>query len=136
MAPVAAFCHDDGVSTAGAGRQHASHDPAESAERAESRAPSAAPAGFAGMLLQVQQSGGNAMAVRLMRAASAGSTAPADSTTPADDVADRISRRIGGGESLTPAVQERFGDVGGGDALAAVRVHRDAEAADLARSVG
>ena len=130
MASVALLCHDDRVSTAGAGRQHASHGATESVGRAESREPGPALTGFAGMLLRVQQTGGNAMAVRLMRSATA------DSGVSSEDVAGRIGRRVGGGESLAPDLQQRFGDAGGGDALAGVRVHRDAEAADLARSVG
>jgi uncharacterized protein DUF4157 len=79
------------------------------------------------MLLRVQQAGGNAMAVRLMRSAA---------TADAEDIAGKIGRRVGGGESLPRDLQQRFGDAGGGDALTNVRVHRDAGAADLARSVG
>jgi hypothetical protein len=130
MAPAAPLCHHDRVSIAGARRRHASHGAAGSAEHTESREPGPALTGFAGVLLRVQQTGGNAMALRLMRSAAADPGA-----SPAD-VAGRIDRRLGGGESLAPDLRQRFGEGGGGGPPAGVRVHRDAEAADLARSVG
>lgn len=122
--------HAEGVSTAGAEREHAAQPATEQTARPEHRGPGPALTGFAGMLQRVQQTGGNAMAVRLLRA---GAGEPDASF---EDVADRVDRQIGGGESLAPAVRQRFGAAAGGDALDGVRVHRDAEAADLARAVG
>ncbi|MBD7919947.1 DUF4157 domain-containing protein [Cellulomonas sp. Sa3CUA2] len=79
-------------------------------------------------LTRLQEAGGNAMTVRLLRATAAGRDVDAA-------VADRIGARAGRGERLAPDLQGRFGDVAGHDAVAGVRVHRDAEAADLARAV-
>jgi hypothetical protein len=118
------------VSTAGAERERASQGATESAGRAQAREPGPALTGFAGLLLRVQQTGGNAMAVRLMRSIAG------DSGASFEDVAGRVNRQIGSGESLAPEVRQRFGDAAGGDALDGVRVHRDAEAADLARAIG
>jgi hypothetical protein len=82
------------------------------------------------MLMRVQETGGNAMAVRLMRSAD-GSAA-----LTLDGVGDRVESRLGGGEHLAPDLQQRYGDLAGDGDLTGVRVHRDAEAAELARSVG
>ncbi|UZN02887.1 DUF4157 domain-containing protein [Cellulomonas sp. S1-8] len=119
------------MSTAGAARRHAPVGATlRRTDRADSRAPAWSPTGPAAVLEQLQQVGGNAMTVRLVRSLATGPGAPAD------ELAGRISGRVGGGERLAPDLQRRYGDVVGPDALAGVRVHRDAESADLARSLG
>jgi hypothetical protein len=82
-------------------------------------------------LMRLQATGGNAMVGRLLRSVADGGDA---ASAPGDELAARIQRRLGRGEPLPAEVPERFGPALGA-ALTGVRIHRDAEAADLAREV-
>jgi hypothetical protein len=86
--------------------------------------------GLAGQLLRMQGTVGNATVLRLLRDSGL-LAAPPDP----GDVAGRIRDRLGGGEELPGAVRERIAPAVDAP-LGEVRVHRDAEAANLAGEVG
>jgi len=86
--------------------------------------------GPAQMLMRAQQAGGDAMTSRLLRSSGdeAGTAGP-------NAVAERIIRRLGRGGGLGSNLLQRY-EPAAGRSLGDVRVHRDAEAADLAQAVG
>jgi hypothetical protein len=109
------------------GRERLSRHSGDESDRPHPAAAGPALSGPARVLLRVQDTGGNAMAGRLLRAAS-GPAGP-------DAVAERIMGRAGHGEALDPGLRQQYEPVAGGS-LGHVRVHRDGTAAELAAAVG
>jgi Domain of unknown function (DUF4157) len=108
------------------------HGEITDAERDEAGSAADTPAsGHVRTVLELQATGGNAMVGRLLRSMSdGGDPAP----VPGDELAARIQRRLGRGEPLPAEVPDRFGTSLGAP-LSGVRIHRDAEAAELAGAV-
>jgi uncharacterized protein DUF4157 len=81
------------------------------------------------MVSRLQQSHGNSYVQRLVQRSAAAPEAETD-----EDLAGKIQAQSGGGSSLDPGVQHQL-EGGLGADLSSVRVHTDADADHLARSV-
>src|SRR4051812_39952232 len=103
--------------------------PEAEAVQAPASVPHAGPAGAAALLLHLQATGGNRMALRMLADSDAGPQAAGD------ELAQRIrSAQQRGGEPLAGAVRAEARQTFPG--LGDVRVHRDAEAGALAGALG